>query len=135
MREKKILDSLKDINSKYYCGSAALLNLSSLLLAEKNNNIKLYKTTLLLADEDKDYFALSSKEKLSFIEEIKIKRITSHYIYIIKELEKIIKKNNNILFKNNYYILKDLLFYTLSSLKIKKEFKIISQAKEIVQER
>ncbi len=134
MKTFNLLKGLKDPSSKYYCGSAALLNLFYLLKAENINNKKLQRLSLVLAEEDKDYFALSSKEELSFNEERKIKRITRHYIYIIEELKKIISTINNNLFINNYHILKDLLSYTISSLKLKKEVKIISKARKIVKE-
>ena len=134
MKTFNLLKGLKDPSSKYYCGSAALLNLFYLLKAENINNKKLQRLSLVLVEEDKDYFALSSKEELSFNEERKIKRITRHYIYIIEELKKIISTTNNNLFINNYHILKDLLSYTISSLKLKKEVKIISKARKIVKE-
>ena len=134
MKINNLLYGLKDPSSKYYCGSAALFNLYLLLKAENINNKKLEKVSLLLAEEDKDYFALSSKETLSFKEEMQIKRITKHYIYVIEELDKINSNKMDKLFINNYHILKDLLSYTINSLKLKKKLKIVAKAKELIKE-
>ena len=134
MKINNLLYGLKDPSSKYYCGSAALFNFYLLLKAENINNKKLEKVSLLLAEEDKDYFALSSKETLSFKEEMQIKRIKKHYIYVIEELDKINSNKKDELFINNYHILKDLLSYTINSLKLKKKLKIVAKAKELIKE-
>ena len=49
MKTFNLLKGLKDPSSKYYCGSAALLNLSYLLQGEKIGNKKLSKLSLVLA--------------------------------------------------------------------------------------
>ena len=135
MKANNILNGLKDTSSKYYCGSATLLNLAALLYINKIYNRKLINIIITLADEDKDYFALSTKGNINKIEEKKIKRITKHYIYVITNLKNIILLHPTNLLINNYKMLMDLLSYTLSSLKFDKEYKIINEAKKLIGEK
>ena len=135
MKANKVLNGLKELDSKYYCGSATLLNLAALLYIYKIYNRKLINNIITLADEDKDYFALSTKGNINKIEEKKIKRIKNHYIYVITNLKKIILLHPTNLLINNYKMLMDLLSYTLSSIKLDKEYKVISDAKKIIGEK
>ena len=135
MKANKILNGLKDTSSKYYCGSATLLNLAALLYIYKIYNRKLINIIITLADEDKDYFALSTKGNINRIEEKKIKRITKHYIYVITNLKNIILLHPTNLLINNYKMLMDLLSYTLSSIKFDKEYKIVNEAKKLIGEK
>ena len=121
MKANKILNGLKDTSSKYYCGSATLLNLAALLYIYKIYNRKLINIIITLADEDKDYFALSTKGNINRIEE--------------KNLKNIILLHPTNLLINNYKMLMDLLSYTLSSIKFDKEYKIVNEAKKLIGEK
>lgn len=132
MKVDKILNGLEDIDSKYFCGSATLLNLVALLYIYGINNKKLINIIITLAIEDKDYFALSTKAKLNIFNIKKIRIITSHYLYVINSLKNIIKDNQAELLINNYNMLIDLLGYSLSGINLDKDYKEIKEAKKLL---
>ena len=134
MKVEGLLKKLKDPSSSYFCGSAVLLNTVALFYAYEVATKENVKLTLKLADEDKDFFALTSKESLTKKEEDKVRLITKHYIQVINYIKDTSVFSQSNLLLNNYKMLIALLSYAVKTIKLSQEDEIIEEAKVLLEE-